>query len=129
MADVACLRQERDVITIYVLFDPRDDEPYYVGQAKDPDERLSEHLYAARSGEMTNLAFRRWLLTLDAQDLAPVLYVRCQCRGQYEADIEETKAIREFQRLSPDLLNLRSNPGRSQARPFTDAYLRRVGAI
>ena len=134
MSTVVRLRDApcRETITIYALFDERPadqggDEFFYIGQAKDPEERLKDHLYQARLGLHTNKALARRLLAIEAAGCKVQWYPVCQCRSRYEAAVEERRAIKAFDHLAP-LINLQHNPNQSQARPFSESYLRRVEA-
>ena len=134
MSDVARLRDApcRETITVYALEDTRPADQgggdfFYIGQAKDPDDRLQDHLYQARLRIHKNQALARRLLAIEAAGYRVQWYPVCQCRSRYEAAVEETRAIKAFDRLAP-LINLQHNPNQSQARPFTQQYLERIEA-
>ena len=129
MSHVARLRDAscRETITVYALLDPRSDDVFYIGQAKDPDDRLQDHLYQARLRIHTNQALARRLLAIEAAGCKVQWYPVCQCRSRYEAAVEERRAIKAFDHLAP-LINLQHNPNQSQVRPFTQQYLERIEA-
>jgi len=54
-----------------------------------------------------------------------VLNIEAECRSPYEADIEEQRLIHRYAKLYP-ILNLLHNSKRTQIRPFSKLYLRRV---
>jgi len=120
-------------VTIYALIEPGTEtspDPYvrYVGQTTGAVEtRLSRHIADAKAGRMGNEALRDWILKCLRRKARPVAVAleRCSC---FSADRAEQHHLSRLRRLYPDLLNLRGNPDRSQARPFTPAYLKRVGA-
>ncbi len=55
----------------------------------------------------------------------PALNIEAECRSPYEADIEEQRLIHRYAKLYP-ILNLLHNSKRTQIRPFSKLYLRRV---
>lgn len=134
MSHVARLRDAlcRETITVYALEDTRPTDQgggdfFYIGQAKDPDDRLQDHLYQARLGLHTNRLLARRLLAIEAAGEKVEWYPVCQCRSRYEATFEERRAIKAFDHLAP-LINLQHNPNQSQVRPFTQQYLERIEA-
>ena len=134
MSHVARLRDAlcRETITVYALEDTRPADQgggdfFYIGQAKDPDDRLQDHLYQARLRIHKNRLLARRLLAIEAAGEKVEWYPVAVCRSHYEAAVEERRAIKAFDRLAP-LVNLQHNPNQSQARPFTQHYLKRIEA-
>ena len=116
--------------TIYVVKHPVTLLIVYVGRTKqDIEDRLNGHLSKARLGQMDNLHFSRWLLELESQGLRPLIEPCGFTRGLEMARLAETKFIREYRAANPGLFNVQKNPENHQLRPFSQRYLRRVGAL
>lgn len=104
---------------IYVLRDPRTNEPCYAGKAKRPICRLRRHMREPASGKM-----RRWVEELKALGLEPVLEVIEYCQGDSWTQ-RERHYIKHFRSLNPNLLNIRSG-GQG---PLDEVYLQELRKV
>ena len=120
-------------IQIYALIEPGTEatpDAYvrYIGQTDRPLRvRLSQHISNARAGRMGNEALRQWILGLLKWRRRPVIApLQPDCLSQTQADTAEQRFIDNYGEAFPDLLNLIGNPRRTQSRPFTEPYLKKV---
>lgn len=89
---------------LYVLIDPRDAKPHYVGIAKNYRKRYSEHLREARSGAGVNVAKNEWISSIFSDGLEPVMV--CVAEGEEETMRElERGMIKLFIEQRMDIVN------------------------
>lgn len=92
------------VISIYGLFDPRDDQLRYIGKSTNPRKRMEAHYGQARAGSV--LHSRRWLAGLLARGLrAEVVVLECATTTE-EANDAERFWIAAMRLACCDLTNL-----------------------
>ena len=122
-------------IQIYALVEPGTESSpdvyvRYIGQTKRPlFVRVSQHIQDAKLGRTGNDALRTWILGLLKWKRRPVILpLQPFCASQEEADRAEQRFIQAYASAFPDLLNLRGNARRRQSNPFTERYLKSVGA-
>ena len=94
---------ERHVAWIYVLCEPCDGSPRYVGKANNPWRRLRRHLNAASRG-LTSCRVHRWIGALLAKLQMPVLAVVESCAEDTWREAERSW-IAELRRAGADLTN------------------------
>jgi predicted DNA-binding protein (UPF0251 family) len=106
--------QMNDVVHIYGLLDPRDQQLRYVGKTIHPSKRLREHL-----NQLDNTPKGEWLLELTKSGFKPKLIVFSEV-SKADASKAEKEAIRRYALLGCPLLNTHGYP--TSQRLFTDRY-------
>ena len=87
---------------VYVLIDPRDDKPYYVGATVNPNRRLAQHI--AHRFRKNTLQLRQWICDVVDAGLRPVL--RVVERSHVSSwEIVETRWISKLRENGAPLLN------------------------
>jgi hypothetical protein len=102
---------------IYLLIDPRDESPRYVGMTQAPQRRLMGHL---RGENNPANAKEIWIQELRAQGLAPIMQEVDQAETEAEARERETYWMRELIERGVLLTN---SSGVSIARDRQTVYL------
>jgi len=77
-------------VSLYLLSDPRDGVPRYVGQTRDPFSRYQSHISTARhdvTGKKS--AVERWIHALVAEGQHPALTVVAIVRADVANDLEQ----------------------------------------
>jgi len=91
---------------IYALLDPSDEKVYYVGQTRNPQRRLGQHLGArhhkGRKGE--------WLRRLEQKGQQPRLHILEMVTGERAALEKEQTWIRHFLEQQMPLCNVQAQP-------------------
>lgn len=90
-------------VSIYALFDPRDERVRYVGQSVNPERRLEQYQEKRSHG---NTRLRLWLIELANHNLTPLLRVVETCPDTQTADLQERHWIRKHVAEGADLLNV-----------------------
>ena len=101
--------QSDEVRQVYVLIDPRDGMPRYVGISKDPRSRLAQHMNEVENDK------RAWLAELKRMGLSPeleVLETVFELEGQVDtvAEARERYWISNLLRSGAPLANIYSVP-------------------
>ncbi len=118
--------------TAYALVEPGTEhttDPYirYVGLTEGTlGARLSRHVADARAGRTCNEALAAWINGLLRKKKRPVVLPLETCATRQAASMAEKHHIDRCSRLHANLLNLTGNGLRTQARSFTESYLKRV---
>lgn len=89
---------------IYVLYDPREQEPRYVGKANDSQRRLRGHLREAMSGRRHTPLYA-WIRDLLDQGVVPEAHVAEVCLDRSWQDAERDWIVR-LRAVGARLLNL-----------------------
>lgn len=97
------------MIEIYILVDPRDSTPRYVGQSTDSEIRLKQHINQ-REHEFTEKA--KWIRDLVRLGMKPRTQVLETCENCFAADLAEKRWIKYFIERNVPLFNLAAG-GRS----------------
>lgn len=88
---------------IYILKDPRNGVPRYVGKTKHPKERLRNHIGRPSSG-----AVKRWIVQLSRDGVLPEIEIIDKCCGDEWVELEAFYVI-EYRAKYPDqMLNVLS---------------------
>jgi hypothetical protein len=103
-----------DIVHIYGLLDPRDQQLRYVGKTLHPSRRLREHLR-----QLDDTPRGAWLLELTTSGFKPKLIVFSEV-SKADASEEEKETIRRYALLGCPLLNTHGYP--TSQRHFTDQY-------
>lgn len=107
--------QSKELRQVYVLIDPRDGTPRYVGVSKDPRSRLAQHMNEVENEK------RAWLAELKRMGLSPeleVLETVVEREGDVDAVAEERERywISSLLRSGAPLANIFGIP-RSSSQP------------
>lgn len=103
----ALRRFREQTFAIYVLLDPRDKRPRYIGRSVNPAARTAAH---ASSGGGHGVARRAWLGELRALGLSPVCEVLELPRGVVATIRAEQRWVDLGFRLGWPLLNRKGSP-------------------
>ena len=103
--------------SIYILSDPRDGRPRYVGRTTNMPRRLREHIRNAR-GAQTKLD--QWILRLESQGITPCIEFKTGAATLFWAIVQEKTITRHYAQTCDDLLNKQNlKPKRKrQSRPL-----------
>lgn len=108
---------------VYVLRDPRDSTPRYVGVTLQlPAKRLQQHVTAGRS--MRHLPVARWIGSLLKAGLEPVMEVLPSAGDPYEVEVVTIAAYRA---LGYPLLNVTPGGRGGGIGPKSDEHAARIG--
>lgn len=109
---------------VYVLRDPRDPTPRYVGVTlQHPDRRLQQHLTAGRS--MRHLPVARWVGSLLKSGVTPVMELLPVAGDPYEAEVA---TIEVYRALGYPLLNLTPGGRGGGIGPKSAEHVARIAA-
>lgn len=111
-----------NLVTLYGLVDPRNDQVRYIGKSVDPPRRLNQHLREARKSESQDYK-SRWIRTLLAINLLPVLTV-LEVVTSDEWQARERELIAEYRRRF-DLTNITAG-GEGVDVPRTREWIQKI---
>lgn len=98
---------------IYALIDPTDEMVYYVGQTRNPQRRLEQHMAARHhEGEKGD-----WLRRLIQKDQQPLMQVLEKVTDEKAALEKEQVWIRHFVEKKMPLVNAQVRPRKNRPRP------------
>ncbi|KKM26747.1 hypothetical protein LCGC14_1581750, partial [marine sediment metagenome] len=89
---------------IYLLIDPQDKKPMYIGMSKDPGERLKMHMYPSQLKLYPSHPKTIWLNELLFLALKPVLQVLEEV-DETNANNREVYWINHYKNINPNLTN------------------------
>jgi hypothetical protein len=90
-------------VYIYMLCEPIDGEPRYVGKTIYPNDRYVAHIFEAKSGKQTLKC--DWIRSLLQQNKKPVFEI-IDCVKSKDWQNVEIKYIKEFKELGANLTNI-----------------------
>lgn len=105
---------------IYLLRDPRDGKPKYVGKSVNVEKRFRDHIAQIKHCSQYNVNLSRWLKSLISSGFKPILQILEICSGDSWKE-RERYWISEFKKQHKCLLNIdkggRSKPSGLEGHP------------
>jgi len=87
------------IYSVYALIDPRDDSIHYIGQSRQPEFRLSQHIQRSYGSTYA------WIQELLQQGLQPILKIVESLEDERQAEVRENYWIRFYTEQKAPLLN------------------------